>query len=122
MIRWISVTASVLLVMLLLPSCSLLGLGMMKLRFGCLPEGSKIDTTAGPVKIENLKAGDTVTGFGGSQVSISQIHQYRENSETSQYLTIYFSNGSHISASPRHAGNILPEWNTMPDGAITGSQ
>ena len=85
-----------------MPSCSLLNLGLLKLRFGCLPEGSKIDTAAGPVKIENLKAGDRITGFLGSQVSISQIHQYREDPATSRYLTISFSNGSHVSASPRH--------------------
>lgn len=74
----------------------------MKLQFGCLPEGSRIDTAAGPVKIEKLKAGDTITGFNGSQVHISQIHQYREDPATSRYLTISFSNGSTVSASPRH--------------------
>lgn len=100
--RRICLGLPILLTALLLPSCSLLGLGMLKLRFGCLPEGARIDTAAGPVKIETLKAGDTVTGFGGSQVTISQIHQYREDPATSHYLTICFSNGSHISASPKH--------------------
>ncbi len=102
LLRWIGFVVPILLIALLLPACSLLNLGMLKLRFGCLPEGSRIDTATGPVKVENLKAGDTITGFGGSQVHISQIHQYREDSATSHYLTISFSNGSRVSASPRH--------------------
>jgi hypothetical protein len=100
--RGILCIVPVLLIALLLPSCNLLNLGLLKLRFGCLPEGSKIDTAAGPVKIENLKAGDTITGFSGSQVVVSQIHQYRVDPTSSRYLTISFSNGSHVSASPRH--------------------
>jgi hypothetical protein len=101
-IRWISFVAPVLLIALVLPSCGLLNLGMVKLKFGCLPEGAMIDTADGPVNIESLKAGDTITGFGGSQVHVSQIHQYREDPATSRYLTISFSNGSSVSASPRH--------------------
>jgi hypothetical protein len=88
---------------LLLPSCNLLlGLGMAKLQFGCLPEGSLIDTPAGPVNIEDLRTGDTVIGFAGEPVRISQIHQYQEEPATSRYLTVHFANGSAVSASPRH--------------------
>lgn len=91
---------------LLLPSCNLIGtalsLGLAKLQFGCLPQGTRIDTLSGPVKIENLKSGDLVTGFHGHPVRITQIHQYREDPSTSRYLTVHFSNGSSVSASPRH--------------------
>lgn len=97
---------AVLFVAMLLPSCGLIGtavgLGLTKLQFGCLPEGTRIDTAAGPVKIENLKAGDVITGFHGDPVRITQIHQYREDPATSRYLTIHFANGSVVSASPRH--------------------
>jgi hypothetical protein len=97
------VAVAALVFALLLPSCNLLlGLGMAKLQFGCLPEGSLIDTPSGPVKIEDLKSGDTVTGFSGEPVCISQIHQYQENPATSRYLTVHFANGSVVSASPRH--------------------
>jgi hypothetical protein len=97
---------------LLLPSCNLigtaLGLGLAKLQFGCLPQGSRIDTAAGPVKIENLKSGDVITGFHGGPVRITQIHQYQEDPATSHYLTIHFANGSVVSASPRHRIDGIP--------------
>lgn len=91
---------------LAIPSCNLigtaLGLGLAKLQFGCLPEGTRIDTVQGPVRIEALKSGDTIVGFGGKPVRINQIHQYRENPATSRYLTVHFGNGASISTSPRH--------------------
>lgn len=96
----------ILLISVLLPSCGLIGtalsLGVVKLQFGCLPEGTRIDTADGSVRIEDLKAGDTVTGFNGSQVVISQIHQYREDAATSRYLTVHFDNGATVCASPKH--------------------
>jgi hypothetical protein len=97
---------------LLLPSCNLigtaLGLGLAKLQFGCLPQGTRIDTAAGPVKIENLKSGDVITGFHGNPVRITQIHQYQEDPATSRYLTVHFANGSVVSASPRHRIDGVP--------------
>lgn len=85
------------------PSCNLLmSAGMIKLQFGCLPEGTLIDTADGAVKIEDLKTGDAITGFRGKTVRIAQIHQYREDPATSRYLTVHFADGSAVSASPRH--------------------
>lgn len=92
----------VLVTALLLPSCGLLNLGIIKLQFGCIPEGVSIDTAAGPVRIEALKAGDTVIGYNGSQVRINQIHQYREDPATSHYLSVSFSDGATVSVSARH--------------------
>jgi hypothetical protein len=97
---------------LMIPSCNLigaaLGLGVAKLQFGCLPEGTLVDTSAGPVPIEDLESGDTVTGFGGREVRINQIHQYREDPATSRYLTVHFNNGSSISSSPLHRIDGVP--------------
>jgi hypothetical protein len=97
-----------LLCTVLLPSCSLLGLGMMKLRFGCLPEGTRIDTPSATVAIEDLKSGDQVIGFNGSEVQITQIHQYQEDPATSQYLALHFTDGTTVSASPRHRIDGIP--------------
>lgn len=101
-----------LLVGLLLPSCNLigtaLGLGLAKLQFGCVPEGTLIDTAKGPVKIENLKSGDSICGFNGKPVQITQIHQYREDPATSRYLTIHFTQGGTVSTSPRHRIDGVP--------------
>jgi len=109
---------------LLLPSCNLIGtalsLGLAKLQFGCLPEGTLIDTVEGPVKIESLKSGDTVIGFHGAPVQITQIHQYREDSATSRYLTIHFSNGSSVSASPCHRIDGHPA-STLQAGDLCGA-
>lgn len=99
---------SILLAALLLPSCVLLKLGMIKLHFGCVPEGTCIDTAMGPVRIEDLKAGDTITGFGGSPVRITQIHQYQVDPETSRYLNLRFSNGGVVSVSARHRIDGIP--------------
>lgn len=98
--------APLLLTVLSLPSCNLigtaLGLGLAKLQFGCVPEGTLVDTADGPVKIENLRSGDSICGFNGKTVRITQIHQYREDPASSRYLTIHFTHGDTISASPRH--------------------
>jgi hypothetical protein len=102
----------VLMAGLLLPSCNLigtaLGLGLAKLQFGCVPEGTLIDTAGGPVKIETLKSGDSICGFNGKPVKITQIHQYREDPATSRYLTLHFTHGETVSASPRHRINGVP--------------
>lgn len=87
---------------LLLPSCGLLNLGLLKLQFGCIPEGVHIDTASGPVRIEDLKAGDIVIGYNGSQVRINQIHQYREDPATSRYVTVSFAGGATVNVSSRH--------------------
>lgn len=109
---------------LLLPSCNLigtaLGLGLAKLQFGCLPEGTLVDTTRGSVRIETLKAGDTVVGFHGQPVQITQIHQYREDPATSRYVSIHFDNGSVVSASPRHRIDHIPA-STLQVGDSCGS-
>ncbi len=81
---------------------------MAKLHFGCLPQGTKIDTPDGPVRIENLKTGDTVIGFSGSRVRIAQIHQYQEDPATSRYLTVHFANGRAVSASLKHRIDGIP--------------
>jgi hypothetical protein len=110
---------------LLTPSCSLLGpalsLGMAKIQFGCLPEGTPIDTPNGPIRIESLKAGDTVIGFDGKPVQISQIHQYLEDAAKSQYLKVHFTNGSSVCTSPRHRIDGVPACQLRP-GDRCGSE
>lgn len=98
--------------MLMIPSCNLigaaLGLGVAKLQFGCLPEGTLVDTPEGSIRIETLESGDEIIGFGGKQVRINQIHQYREDPATSRYLTLHFDNGRSISTSPMHRIDGVP--------------
>lgn len=109
----------------LISSCNLigtaLGLGLAKLQFGCIPQGSLIDTDEGPVEIESLKSGDVVTGFLGSPVRVTQIHQYLEDPATSSYLTIHFASGSVVSTSPRHRIAGIPAFELDP-GERCGSE
>lgn len=97
---------------LAIPSCNLIGpalsVGMLKLQFGCLPQGTRIDTVGGAINIEDLKSGDLITGFSGKPVQVTQIHQYREDPATSRYLTVHFDNGAVVSASPQHRIDGIP--------------
>jgi hypothetical protein len=75
--------------------CSLLnsavGLGMMKLQFGCLPEGTLVDGPDGPdgpVPVEELRTGDRVIGYDGEAVVIRQVHQYQENAAEGRHLKV----------------------------------
>ncbi|MES2476808.1 MAG: hypothetical protein V4640_13575 [Verrucomicrobiota bacterium] len=111
----------VLLIALLLPSCGLLNLGLLKLQFGCVPEGVCIDTPSGPVPIEKLKAGDTVIGFNGDPVRVSQIHQYQEDPATSRHVTVHFTNGGEVRVSARHRIAGTPAGSLRVDDAC-GSQ
>jgi hypothetical protein len=104
-----------------LPSCALLNLGLMKLKFGCIPEGVCIDTPSGPVRIEDLKAGDTVTGYNGSPVCIDQIHQYREEPASSRYVTVSFSNGATVCVSSLHRISGTPA-SKLHVGDVCGSE
>lgn len=108
-----------------LQSCNLLGtamgLGLIKLQYGCLPEGTRIDTPDGPIPVEQLKAGDMVTGFDGSPVRIEQVHQYAEDPATSRHLTIHFANGAVVSTSPRHRIDGTPASILKPGDACGGT-
>lgn len=92
--------------LLSLSGCSLLGLaasaGMVKLQFGCLPEGTPVDTPGGPVAVESLRAGDTVIGFEGEPVTVLQVHEYLEDPRECRHLTLHFEGGSAFALSPRH--------------------
>jgi len=89
-------------VCILLPSCVLVNLALTKAFYGCVPEGTQIDTASGTVQIEELKTGDTIIGFSGNPVQILQIHQYQEDPTSSRYLNIQFSNEKSVRVSPRH--------------------
>lgn len=119
--RRLLVVFPVLIATLLLQSCGLLNLGLIKLQFGCVPEGVRIDTPSGPIRIEDLKAGDTITGYRGSQVRVEQIHQYREDPASSRYVTVTFSSGATVSVSSRHriAGTPAGDLRT---GDVCGSE
>lgn len=122
MIRLGLVALSILCCSLSLMSCGLLGLaasaGMVKLQFGCLPEGTMIDTPAGPVPVEQLKTGDRVIGYDGAVVEIQQLHQYQEDVAKVRHLKVVFEGGEVIQLSPRHRIGEIPAGNLKPGDKI----
>ncbi|MHB1309663.1 MAG: Hint domain-containing protein [Limisphaerales bacterium] len=101
-----------LLVFLLTPAlggCSMIGplvgaampFAGAKMMFACIPEGTGVDTPAGPRPIQHLEAGDTVTGFGGEPVRILQKHSYLENPET-EFLRIELEDGAAVELCGMH--------------------
>jgi len=93
-------------------SCGLLGtamsLGLAKLQFGCLPEGTLVDTPNGGVAVEDLEAGDRVIGYDGEAVVIRQVHQYQEDATQTRHLTVVFEGGATVQLSPRHRISGVP--------------
>lgn len=92
--------------------CGLIGtaasVGLMKLQFGCLVEGSPIDTPNGPVAVEELSTGDMVIGFEGHPVVVRQLHQYREDPAAARHLVVQFTDGAEIRLSRRHRIEGIP--------------
>ena len=76
--------------------------GTAKSYFMCIPEGTKIDTPNGRIAIEDLKAGDSVNGYGSKPVEIMQKHEYRENPNLKRFLRIYFDDGDTIDLCDMH--------------------
>jgi len=98
-----SLLPSVLACCLLLSGCGLLlNAGITKLAFGCLPEGTRIDTPSGPVPVEELRTGDPVIGYHGAVTTVRQIHQYQEDPSRTRHLSLTFGNGARVQLSPRH--------------------
>ena len=68
----------------------------VKLQYMCIPEGTSVDTPAGPRSIESLRAGELVIGFDGEPVRILQKHEYVEDPGASEFLRVDFSSGERV--------------------------
>ena len=75
---------------------------MVKTFAKCLPEGTKIDTPDGRTKIEDIRAGDIVNGYGSKPVTVMQKHEYNENPEIKRFLKIYFDDADTIDCCDMH--------------------
>lgn len=75
---------------------------MAKTFASCLPEGTKIDTPDGRIKVEDLRAGDIVNGYGNKPVTVMQKHEYNENPEIKRFLKIYFDDADTIDCCDMH--------------------
>ena len=96
--------------------------GLIKLQFGCLPEGTYIDTPTGPVALQGLQAGDLVTGYNGQPVRILQKHEYLEDSTHSSYLRIVLENGAEVSASGEHRIEDIPAKSLRVGDIVAGQR
>ena len=94
---------------------------MVKLQFGCLPEGTRIDTPDGPVPVERLMTDDRVIGYDGEVVVIRQLHQYQEDATQVRYLKVIFKGGEEVRLSPRHRIGGIPASELRPGDRIGAS-
>lgn len=78
------------------------GLLPTKLIFGCIPEGTLIDTPDGPLPIELISPGASVIGFEGHPVRVLQKHGYAEDSTAKRFLRIAFENGGIVQLCDMH--------------------
>ena len=109
-------------------SCSILGallnlavpIGMAKLSFACLPEGTMIDTPDGARAIETLKAGDMVIGFGGTPVKVLQKHGYMED-PTQTFYTVSFADGSAVELCGKHRIGGIPAQELAVQDRVDGN-
>lgn len=91
--------------MLGLGACTITGpslLGIAKILYACIPEGTEIDTPGGPRRIEELRAGDWVVGYAGEPVRVLQIHGYLEDPLPQRFHRVAFSNGSVVNLCDQH--------------------
>ncbi len=125
-LRRIAVLAATLGLCLTSPSCNLLGTaasaGLLKLQFGCLAEGSLIDTPAGPVAVEDLSTGDLVTGYRGEVVVVRQVHQYHEEPSRPGHLRLGFENGATLVLSRRHRVDGVPAEDLAAGDEVAGNR
>jgi len=77
-------------------------LGLTKLYFQCLPEGTLIDTPDGQRVVESLQAGDVVVGFSGEEVKVLQKHSYLENPGSEEFLKVEFEGGAVVDLCGMH--------------------
>ena len=110
-------------------SCSMIGplvqtalpYAGLKLAFACIPEHTLVDTAAGPRPIEQLEAGDSVTGFAGKPVRILQKHSYLEQPET-VFLRITFADGASVDLCGMHRVAGIRAREIQLDQTIAGRQ
>lgn len=73
-----------------------------KLVSSCLPEGTLLDTPTGRARVEMLRAGDVVVGFGGEPVRVVQKHEYVEDAFGERFLKVRFEGGAVVDLCDLH--------------------
>lgn len=77
-------------------------LGIAKIFFACIPEGTCVDTPNGSRAIEQIQTGDQVIGFSGKPVRVLQKHCYLEDPSVPRFYRIEFSNGALVDLCDMH--------------------
>ena len=68
----------------------------------CIPEGTMIDTSDGPIPIEDIKAGMKVKGYYKADTEVLQSHQYKEDPSSNRFYHITFDNGQSVDCCDMH--------------------
>jgi len=88
-----------------LGGCTITGpslLGIAKMIYACIPEGTQIDTPLGPRRIEEIRPGDEVIGYSGAPVKVLQSHSYLEDPLPRRFHRVTFSNGATVALCDQH--------------------
>lgn len=112
-----------LLVALGVNGCTVAGpslLGIAKIVFACVPEGTCVDTPNGSRPIEDIQAGDRVIGFSGKPVRVLQKHSYLEDPTTPRFRRIEFSNGSLVDVCDMHRISGVRARDLRPGISVAG--
>lgn len=88
-----------------------------KLAFGCLPEGTPIDTPDGPRPVETLRPGEVVIGHAGEPVRILRVEGYLEDPQT-EFRAVTFDDGARVETSGRHRIDGVPARELAPGGRL----
>jgi hypothetical protein len=95
-------------------------LASVKLAYMCIPEGTSVDTPAGPRLIETLRAGELVIGFGGEPVRILQKHEYAEDPGRGEFKTVEFVSGEQVDLCGMHRIDGVRACDLHPGDPIAG--
>lgn len=101
-----------------IPGPSLLGIA--KVFFACIPEGTHVDTPNGSRPIEDIQAGDQVIGFSGKPVNVIQKHSYLEDPSVPRFYRIEFTNGSLVDLCDMHRIAGVRARDLRPGIAVAG--
>ncbi|MBP7949450.1 MAG: hypothetical protein KA004_07320 [Verrucomicrobiales bacterium] len=93
----------------------------VKLALACIPEHTLIDTPTGSRPIEQLEAGDCVTGFSGKPTRILQKHSYLENRQT-VFLRVTFADGAAVDLCGMHRIDGIRAQNLRVGQTVAGRQ
>ena len=93
-----------------------------KAMFACIPEGSLIDTPKGPVKVEDIRAGDMIMGKEGKPVTVRMKYEFDELPTIDRFIELTFKNNIKVTVCDKHKIDGIRAEDMEVDGFILESK